>query len=127
MTSNCSASYIVFDSLGGEHTVNLFLVMQGEGAWTYHALANGSEVQKAARLARTLSLRRGSCSSMPTRPFFSCVPSGGSVTFYGAAPQTIAFDLGTPISEGGTGLDGLTDFGMNSGITAESQNGHVCW
>lgn len=58
----------------------------------------------------------------------SVTPTGGQISFNGAAAQTINFNLGTPITPSGTGaagtgLDGVTQFGSASSVSAQSQDG----
>ena len=54
----------------------------------------------------------------------SVTPTGGAITFNGAQAQTIGLNLGTPIASGGTGLDGATQFGSPSAVSAQSQDGY---
>jgi hypothetical protein len=125
-TSNFSASEDVYDSLGGPHTVTLYFVKEGYGLWYYHALANGSEVTGGTP-GQNVEFAAGVLTFDTSAALMTDTASDGPLTFDGAAPQTITFDLGTPISEGGSGLDGLTDYAMNGGVSGLSQDGRICW
>lgn len=123
-TSNMATSMVVYDSLGSPHPVDVYLTKLGPNQWEYRALARGDEID-------------------PTLPGFNVEVGSGtltfttdgtldtfteatpiSVNFLGATPgQAIEMDFGTPIADGGTGLDGTTQFSMASGVSAQSQNG----
>ncbi|MEI8255915.1 MAG: flagellar hook-basal body complex protein [Deltaproteobacteria bacterium] len=46
--------------------------------------------------------------------------------FTGATPgQAIALGFGTSIASGGTGLDGVTQFGSSSNVSAQNQDGYA--
>jgi flagellar hook protein FlgE len=125
-TSNTSTSMQIFDSLGTAHTVNVYFQNTGPGAWTYHVLASGSEVtggtagQNTEIATGTMTFNANG--SMQT----NTVTSGGTVSFNGATPaQPLTFSFGTPVASGGTGLNGITQFGSADTITAQSQDGYA--
>jgi len=52
--------------------------------------------------------------------------AGGAASFVGAAAnQPLSFDFGKPTATGGTGLDGLMQFGSGSSVSAQSQDGYA--
>jgi flagellar hook protein FlgE len=54
------------------------------------------------------------------------VTSGGTVSFVGAtANQALSFNFGSQVANGGTGLDGVTDFGSPSSVSAQSADGYA--
>jgi flagellar hook protein FlgE len=125
-TSNFSTSIQVFDSLGDAHTANVYFQNTGNGTWTYHVLANGSEVSGGTSGTNdeiaTGTLDFSSSGALES----NTVTAGGTVSFNGATPnQAIAFNFGTPIATGGTGLDGITQFGSTSSVAAQSQDGYA--
>lgn len=123
-TSNFSTTMKVYDSLGNAHSVDVYFRKSSTGAWSYAALANGSEVTGGT--AGTASTIASGTLSFSTGGALSGVTTtGGTVTFNGAAAQTVAFDFGSPTSAGGTGLTGLTQFSSPSNISAQSQNGYA--
>ncbi len=125
-TSNFSTSMQVYDSLGNAHSVNVYFQNTGAGDWTYHVLANGSEVsggtsgQNDEIATGTLNFNTNGALQSNT------VTAGGTVGFNGAqGNQPLTFNFGTPIAQGGTGLDGMTQYGAASAVTAQSQDGYA--
>ncbi len=123
-TSNFSTSMNVYDSLGNSHQVQVYFVNNGGNAWTYHALANGSEVQ-GGTAGQNFDFADGTLNFNPDGSLQSVTPSGGAVSFTNANPQTINFNLGNPIASGGTGFGGTTQFGTPSAIASQSQDGYA--
>ena len=124
-TSNFSTSMQVYDSLGTAHTVNVYMQNTGPNAWTYHVLANGSEVQ-GGTAGQNSEIATGTLTFSSTGALAtSTLTTGGTVTFDGAAAQKLAFNFGTPTASGGTGLSGSTQFGSPSNISAQSQDGYT--
>jgi flagellar hook protein FlgE len=124
-TSNFSTSMEVYDSLGNAHSVDVYMRETGANTWDYHVLANGGEVkggtpgQNFEFAAGTLSYNSSGALQTNT------LNSGGTVSFNGATPnQAITMNFGTPISTGGTGTDGITQYGSPSNVTAQSQDGY---
>lgn len=123
-TSNFSTSTTVYDSLGNAHSVDVYFTKTASGAWDYHALVEGGEVasgtpgQNTEILTGTLTFdTNGALQS-------NAVSAGGTVDFVGATPgQAIAFDLGTSTAAGGTGLDGITQYGSPSNVSQQAQDG----
>jgi len=100
-TSNFSTSMQVYDSLGDAHTVSVYYQNTGTGTWTYHVLANGSEVQGGTPGQNT-EIATGNLA----------FNSNGSLQ-------------SNTVTAGGTGLDGITQFGSTNTITAQSQDGYA--
>jgi flagellar hook protein FlgE len=123
-TSNFSTAMSVYDSLGNAHNVDVYFVNTGPGAWSYHMLANGSEVT-GGTAGQNSDIGDGTLTFSSNGALQSDTPTGGAVTFNGATAQTIALNLGTSIAAGGTGLDGVTQFGGASNVTAQNQNGYA--
>ncbi len=123
-TSNFSTGMTIYDSLGNAHAVNVYFDNTGPGAWDYHVLANGSEVS-GGTAGQNSEIATGSLSFTTGGAIQSITPSAGSVTFNGANPQNLALNLGSQIANGGTGLDGVTQFGSPSNISSQSQDGYT--
>jgi len=97
----------------------------GPNDWTYHVLANGSEVQ-GGTAGQNSEIATGTLTFSSTGALAtSTLTTGGTVTFDGAAAQKLAFNFGTPTASGGTGLSGSTQFGSPSNISAQSQDGYT--
>lgn len=128
-TSNFSTAMTVYDSLGNGHLITVYFrksAQSGTGnTWEWFAVVNsadngngtGNEVQAQGTLSFNAS---GALSSESAITY----PTGG-FDFSGGASQnqTIAFDFGTSIAQGGTGLTGTTQFGAASETLFQSQNG----
>lgn len=124
-TSNFSTAMTVYDSLGNAHSVNVYFRKTGANTWEYHALANGSEVT-GGTAGRASEIAAGTLTFNTAGALQStATTAGGTVSFNGARPaQPIAFNFGTPIATGGTGLNGMTQFGSPSSVTAQRQDGY---
>lgn len=125
-SSNFSTSMQVYDSLGNAHTVNVYFANQGNGSWTYHVLAPGSDVaggtagQNSEIATGTLTFNSSGALQSNT------VTAGGTVSFNGATPnQALTFNFGSPIAGGGTGTDGITQYGSPDTISTQSQDGYA--
>ena len=124
-TSSFSTGMQVYDSLGDAHTVNVYFQNTGAGTWTYHVLANGSEVQGGVP-GQNSEIATGTLDFNTNGSLQSnTVTAGGTVSFNGATKnQPLTFNFGTPVAAGGTGLDGITQFGSSSEVSAQSQDGY---
>jgi flagellar hook protein FlgE len=124
-TSNFSTSMQVYDSLGNAHTVSVYFQNNGNNTWTYHALANGSEVQ-GGTAGQSDEIATGTLSFNSNGSLQSnTLTAGGNVSFNGAtANQPLTFSFGTSVASGGTGLDGITQFGSPDSVSAQSQDGY---
>ncbi len=125
-TSNFSTSMTVYDSLGNAHSVNVYFRKTGANTWEYHALANGAEVT-GGTAGRATEVAAGTLTFNTSGALQSqTTTAGGTVSFNGARPgQTLAFNFGTPVATGGTGLDGMTQFGAPSSLTSQRQDGYA--
>ncbi len=124
-TSNFSTSMKVYDSLGNAHNVDVYFRKTGANAWDYHVLANGSEVNGGIP-GQNFEFASGTLGFTPTGALNAQTLVGGTVSFNGAqANQAIQFNFGTSIANGGTGLDGVTQFGSPSNVSAQKQDGYA--
>ncbi|MGA7122599.1 MAG: flagellar hook protein FlgE [Polyangiaceae bacterium] len=123
-TSNFSTTLTAYDSLGNSHQVSVYFENTGSNTWTYHELANGGEVQGGTS-GQNVEFGSGTMTFNSNGSLQSVTPSGGSVTFNGAQQQSISVNLGTPVANGGTGLDGATQFGAASDVSSQSQDGYA--
>jgi flagellar hook protein FlgE len=124
-TSNLSTSMTVYDSLGKSHAVDVYFTKVGDGAWDVHALAKGDDLANGPA-GQNFEFATGQLTfdSAGALQDVQWNPTG-QISFTGAAPnQAIAFDFGTSIAAGGTGLGGTTQFGSASAVSAQSQDGY---
>ncbi len=122
-TSNFSTTLSAYDSLGNAHQVSVYFENTGSNTWTYHEVANGGEVQ-GGQSGTNVEFGTGTMTFNSNGALQSVTPTGGSVTFNGAQAQTIAVNLGSTVAGGGTGLDGVTQFGSTSDVSSQSQDGY---
>jgi flagellar hook protein FlgE len=123
-TSNFSTSLTAYDSLGDAHQVDIYFQNTAPGAWTYHMLANGSEVA-GGTAGQNSEFGTGTLTFNAAGALATVTPTGGAVTFNGANAQNIALNLGTSIAAGGTGLNGSTGFGGASNVSSQNQDGYA--
>jgi flagellar hook protein FlgE len=122
-TSNFPTTLNVYDSLGNSHQVNVYFENTGPNQWNYHLVANGGEVT-GATAGQNDEFGSGTLSFNPDGSLQDMTSTGGQITFNGANAQTIGVNFGTPISAGGSGLDGTTQFGGASVVSSQSQDGY---
>ncbi|MEE8575422.1 MAG: flagellar hook-basal body complex protein [Thermodesulfobacteriota bacterium] len=130
-TSNFSTSVTVYDSLGNSHQTAIYFrksdVSTTGNTWNWYAVVDAAdsasgltEVQANGTLDFDTNGALNS-ESMVTYPLLS-----GGFDFTGGATlgQAISFDFGNSITEGSTGLDGVTQYGESSALFAQSQDGY---
>jgi flagellar hook protein FlgE len=121
-TSNFSTSTRVFDSLGKAHNVDVFFRKTAAGAWEYKVMGNGAEL--AGNPPGKVELGTGTL-TFTNSGALQATAGAVQADFDGAAPaQAISFDFGKTIANGGSGLDGSTQFGAPSNVSAQSQDGY---
>ena len=123
-TSNFSTSMNVYDSLGNAHEVQVYFANTAPGQWTYHEVANGSEVTGGTP-GQNDEIGNGTLQFNPNGSLETVTPNPNPVTFNGANPQNININFGSQTSTGGSGLDGTTDYGSTSVVTSQSQDGYA--
>ncbi len=148
-TSDFSTSITTFDSLGNSHLLTTYFTKLGDNTWNYNVVASTSDVvtanYHASNIDATLGIVRvGSGTltfatngtldreSVVTRydngtaaGTQGTVPGQLQVDFNGAtADQLIVMNFGTSVTtDGGSGLDGTTQFGSNSALVQQTQDG----
>jgi len=122
-TSNFSTTVTVYDSLGNEHPVELYFRKSGENAWEWYAVINAEDAASGTReIAGQGTLAFDSDGRLQT-------VTGNTVTFdfAGGATlgQSITFDFGTSLDDGGTGVDGIVQYGgISSSVYNLTQDGY---
>ena len=124
-TSNFATSVSVYDSLGTEHKVQMFFRSQGGGAWEWHAMVDGGELDGGTPGELT-SIASGNVGFTSDGALDTETVTTSSANFLGATPgQAIAFDFGDAITtDGGTGVAGTTQFDGASTINSLIQDGN---
>ncbi len=116
--ANFPYSIRVFDSLGAAHDVSLFFKKTAANTWSFNMGVDAGETGGTAGQLQLINGAGGAIQFNPDGTVASATGLGGTVTFAGANPQTITFDMGTA----GT-PDGMTQFASSSGINFVSQDG----
>jgi len=132
-TSNFSTSMQIYDSLGVGHLVTTFFSKTATAnQWDFNVIASASGVVVAAPSGElndiiasgTLDFTTdGALDDEGTTTYFNAGATG--IDFTGAtANQITVFDFGTSITgESGSGIDGTRQFGTESSVQSQSQNG----
>lgn len=131
-TSNFSTTMTVYDSLGNPHQVTTYFRKSSTAAsgntWQWYAVvpkadsANSPTTDEIQARGTLTFDTNGALNSASTITY----PTGG-FDFAGGASlnQAIAFNFGTSILSGGTGTNGVTQYGSNSSITDQRQDGYA--
>jgi flagellar hook protein FlgE len=122
-TSNHQTSVTVYDSLGQAHRVDVYFTNTGGGAWEWHAMVDGAEISGGAP-GTPAEIAGGTLAFDANGALVSETANGTGADFLNAAPgQIIDFDFGTSIAEGGSGLEGSTQFASAFDVTSVTQDG----
>lgn len=150
-TSNFSTSMTVYDSLGNNHLLTTYFTKVGSNTWNYNILANQNDVVTAnynsANIDATLGAVRVGAGTLTfgtngtlERESVALAFDGGTaagvagtvagqlqVDWNGAtSDQLITYNFGSSvITDGGTGLDGTTQFGSKNAVVQQTQDGYA--
>ena len=148
-TTNFSTAQTVFDSLGNSHLLTTYFSRIGANIWNYNIVASTNDVVSGnyniANQDTTLGIvrvGRGTLSFATSgvldreSPVFALdngtvagtvgtTPGQLQIDFVGATQnQLITYNFGTSVTtNGGTGLDGTTQFGSQSALVQQTQDG----
>jgi flagellar hook protein FlgE len=148
-TSNFSTSMTVFDSLGNSHLLTTYFTKVGANSWNYNTVAPASDVVTAnyhsSNIDASLGIVRVGSGTLtfgtdgtldresPVIRYDTGTAAGTSgtvpgelqVDFNGATPdQLLAMNFGSSVTtDGGSGLDGTTQFGSTSALVQQTQDG----
>ncbi|NOY84589.1 MAG: flagellar hook protein FlgE [Nitrospirae bacterium] len=121
-TSNFSTSITIYDALGNGNLVNVYFTKSSTAnQWDYNAVVSAADSSTgSAVVAGTGTLVFGTNGTLTSVSSVS-----GTFNFSGGATlnQAVTFDFGSPTGSGGTGLDGLTQFGSSSAVLTQTQDG----
>ena len=148
-TSNFSTSMTVFDSLGNSHLLTTYFTKIGANTWNYNTVASVNDVVTAnyhpSNVDATLGIVRvgsgtltfgtdGTLDRESTAIRYDdgsaagtsgTVPGELQIDFNGATPnQLIGMNFGSSVTtDGGSGLNGTTQFGSTSALVQQTQDG----
>lgn len=149
-TSTFQTSLTVYDSLGNARLLTTYFTKVGGNTWNYNIAANSADIDTAnyhsGNIDTTLGIVRVGAGSLtfgtdgtlqresPMIRFDTGTLAGTigttagelQVDFLGAtADQLIAFDFGpNVVTDGGSGMGGVTQFGAANSIVSLSQDGY---
>jgi flagellar hook protein FlgE len=125
-TSNFSTDITAYDSLGDGHQLSIYYSETAPNAWTYHVLANGSEITGATP-GQNVEIGTGTLAFTTGGALQTVTQTTPIVAnFIGAtAAQAINVNFGNPTTGGGTGLTGITQFAAPSAVNNQSQDGYA--
>jgi flagellar hook protein FlgE len=130
-TSNFSSAITVYDSLGNSHVINVYFRKDTEASagniWEWFAVVNDTDSDSGiTEIQAQGTLGFDSNGALDTESAITYPVGAGFQFNYGAmANQPIDFDFGTAITtDGGTGLDGTTQFAAVSAIISQDQDGY---
>jgi flagellar hook protein FlgE len=120
-TSNFSTSIAVYDSIGDDHTVQIYLNKTAANSWAWHAVIDGGELSGGTP-GTNVEGASGTLVFNTSGALQTATTTSSSFNFTGSA-QTIGFNFGDAIDDGGTGLAGSTQFASPNVVTSQSQDG----
>jgi len=148
-SSNFSTSMTVFDSLGNSHLLTTYFTKIGANSWNYNTVAGIADVVTAnydpSNIDASLGIVRVGSGTLTfgtdgtldrestvirydtgtATGTSGTVPGELQIDFVGATPdQLIALNFGSSVTtDGGSGLDGTTQFGSTSALVQQTQDG----
>ena len=148
-TSDFSTSMTVFDSLGNSHLLTTYFTKIGSNSWNYNVVAASSDIvtanYNASNVDATLGLARVGSGILtfstngtldresPVIHYDTGTAAGAvgttpgqlQIDFNGATQdQLLVMNYGTSVTtDGGSGLDGTTQFGSTSALVQQTQDG----
>ena len=125
-TANFSTTMSIYDSLGNAHTADVYFRKTADNAWDYHVLVPGADlnppvVGNSEIGSGALTFTTDGALNAETVTTAVSASFGGGAT----AAQAITVDFGTSIADGGTGLDGTTQFAGPSNVSSQKQDGYA--
>ncbi len=115
----------VYDSLGAQREIRIYWSKVTDNSWEYHAVASGDDLNPP-QPGINVEVGNGTLQFSTDGALADFVATPITVDFQNATPgQVIDVTMGTPISAGGAGLDGLTQFAMQSSVSSVAQDGYA--
>jgi flagellar hook protein FlgE len=148
-TSDFSTSMTVFDSLGNSHLLTTYFTKVGANTWNYNVVTAASDVVTAnyhsSNIDATLGIVKVGSGTLtfgtngtldresPVLRYDTGTAAGAAgatpgqlqIDFNGATQdQLLVMNFGSSVTtDGGTGLDGTTQFGSTSALVQQTQDG----
>jgi flagellar hook protein FlgE len=117
---NSTTTITVYDSQGGAHPVNAYFSKTANNAWTAHYVYTDSAgLYQQAATTQNLAFNTSGALTADNDAVTAFAWGGG------VANGAITFDYGTSIAEGGTGLDGTTQYNSSFSVLNITQDGYA--
>ncbi|MBN1612378.1 MAG: flagellar hook protein FlgE [Polyangiaceae bacterium] len=122
-TANFSSTMTVYDSLGNAHTMDVYFVKTADNTWDWHGVIDAGDLGGTAGTNQEVGT--GTLTFTTDGALDAVSATTVTADFTGAtAGQVVTLDFGTAIADGGTGLDGTTQFASPSNVSSQSQDGY---
>ncbi len=126
-----STAMNVYDTLGSPHTVTVYFKKQGSNQWEWHAVMNSSDLDNGVPSddGSDRLMEVGPGGILEFNPNGSLKSESGHndvyFNFAGGATlmQAIDMNFGDSTTEGGSGLDGTTQYADSSATFSQTQDG----
>lgn len=129
-TSNFSTTMTVYDDFGTGHTLDIYFQKTADNTWNWYGLVAGEDVvggtagQNEQVGTGTLTFNDDPATGV-VGALADVSANAISVNFVGvAAAQDITVNFGTSITAGGTGLDGISQYGSPENVSSQTQDGY---
>jgi flagellar hook protein FlgE len=131
-TSNFSSAMTMYDSLGDSHVVTIYFRKDTEtgagNTWEWFAVVNDTDSASGVTEIQAqgmLDFDNNGALAAESAITYPLASEGFDFTGQANIGQVINFNFGTSITlEGGTGLDGTTQFAAASAIISQDQDGY---
>ncbi len=124
-TSDFSTSMTVYDSLGQGHQLEIYFKKSADvptDQWDYHVVVGGDEITPPTGTPFT-EIGQGTMTFTTDGSMQTYDLTSVNIPWAGADSETVALNFGNPIAAGGTGVDGVTNYALESATTFLSQDG----
>jgi flagellar hook protein FlgE len=123
-TANFSNSMTIYDNIGAARTVTAYYNKTDNNTWEYHIAADGKDVE-GGKQDKMYEMASGVLLFNDKGQLQEEKPKKNSFNFNkGAAQdQQIALNWGDSLKEGGNGLDATTQYGSDTAVSRQTQDG----
>jgi len=115
---NYSTNITVYDSFGAPHTVNIYFRKTADNTWDAHYVYKDSSDQYQEAGTQTITFNSDPAGSL------SDDNDDTAIAFSDWNNMEVTFDYGNGTNEGGTGIDGTTQFAQDFSVNFISQDGY---
>jgi flagellar hook protein FlgE len=121
-TSSYSTRMTVYDSLGTSHELDIYFTQTAPGEWTWNAFAPQDALDGSGD-ETPVPVLDGTLSFATDGRLEASTQNATNVTFFGAAPQAIGLQFGSPTAVGGDG-SGSSSYASPFSVAFQEQDGY---